>query len=302
MKYRDINTVILSRKDKELLRPSSGWLYKYLLDNNVAYFYAKRLGAKKRAVENRVIREGDNYNRKFLKTLKLLGEVCKKNGVDYLVFKTLKYVPEVYAGDLDVIVKEKDFDRILEIFKKRGFFCKYEGKLKAGLVKTGYSKIESRVNVENHGIVLFESTEIWRYKEKAKLGGLDIYKTTKEFDLVCLLLNILYGPKYLDLYLILLYKQVGRKRLLSFLKSKKLAEELKLLDSKLIAKDITDKRFPIFVPDLTYLDWWAKNVFLSNKVFFLEKFKVLAFFYYIKYKYLLFNNLHFAHRWLDTDL
>lgn len=300
--YKDINSVILSKKNINLSGIRNEKLYKYLIDNNVAYFYAKKLSAKKRAVEKRVIREGVNYSRKFFKTLKLLDEVYRKNGIDYLVFKTFKYFPEVYAGDLDIVVKEKDFDRILEIFKKRGFSVKYDGELKVELQKDGYSKVEARVNVEYHGITLFESKEVWKYKERAEFRGLDIFKTTREFDLVCLLLNVLYGPKYLDLYLVLLYKEVGRKRLLGLLKGKKLTKDLKLLDNKLITKDIAEKRFPLFVPDSVYLKWWAKNVFLSNKVFILEKFKVVAFFFYIKYKYLLFNKLQYAHGWLDTDL
>lgn len=300
--YKDINSAILNNKNNDLSAIHKDKLYKYLINNNIAYFYAKKISAAKGDKEKRVIREGNNYNRKFFKTLKLVDDVCRQNKIDYLLFKTFKYVPEGYSGDLDIIIKEEAFERIIEIFEKRGFSTRFDVGLKVELRNAGYSKIEFRVNVEYHGITLFDSKEIWEYKEKTKLGGIEIFKTTKEFDLVCLLLNILYGPNYLDLYLMLLNKQVGSKKLLSFKRGTKLAEDLRFIISNLVKKDFSNKRFPLFIPDLIYLRWWLKNIFLSDKVFLFEKFKVILIFFYIKYKYLFFDNLQYAHRWLETDL
>lgn len=300
--YKDINSAILNNKNNDLSAIHKDKLYKYLINNNVAYFYAKKIRAAKGDKEKRVVREGNKYNRKFFKTIKLVDDVCRQNKIDYLLFKTFKYVPEVYSGDLDIIVKEKTFEKIIEIFEKRGFSNRSDVKLKVELQKDGYSKIEFRVNVEYHGIALFESKEIWKYKEKTKLGGLEIFKTTEDFDLVCLLLNIIYGPKYLDLYLMLLKKQVGSKKLLGFISGTRLAEDLRFIVSELIEKDFSNKCFPLFIPDLIYLRWWVKKIFLSDKVFLLEKLKVIVFFFYIKYKYLFFDNLQYAHKWLDSGI
>jgi argonaute-like protein implicated in RNA metabolism and viral defense len=52
----------------------------------------------------------------FLKTLIELDRICKEQNIDYLLYKTHKYFDEVIGGDIDIIVKDEDFDRFLRVF------------------------------------------------------------------------------------------------------------------------------------------------------------------------------------------
>lgn len=297
MDYESINTAILNSRDVPESLTHDKKFYDYLLDNNVAYYYCKYLSKKKTPMDEKIISAGEILNNKFVKTLKLLNKITKENNIKYLLFKTYKYIPEIVDGDIDIFIQKKNFHKFLEIFKKNGFRY-FENEIeKAICEKEGYCKIEPRVNAAFHEIVIIDEQKIWNNKEQIKINGLEILKVSKEIDLLYLLFSILYGPNYLKLYLLLVYKKNNVDKLYKLITDRKIEQDLKLIIRDLISDNIESKRLPLFLGNITFILWWYKRILFNPKLAPYTKLKHILFFFYSKYSYILFNKLVFKHHW-----
>lgn len=297
MDYESINRAILNSRDVPKSIPRHKKFYDYLLDNNVAFYYCSHLSKQKNATDERIITAGNILNDKFLKTLKLISRVSKENRIKFLLFKTYKYIPEVVDGDIDIIISERDFHKFLKALEKIGFYCIENEPLKAFCKKEGYSNIEPRVNAEFHEIVILDEKRVWENVEQVKIQEIEVSKVTKEIDLLYLLSSILYGPNYLKLYLLMVYKKNDISKLFTLTTNNIIERDLKFLLRNLITDNIENKRFPLFFGDINFAIWWFRRILPNSNLSLFVRLKQILFFFYSKYSYLFFNKLVFKHNW-----
>lgn len=300
MNYKAINNTILNkvslpqevRQDKEF--------YNYLLQNNVSYYFSKQLAKPKIDYDMKIITSGESLNERYLKTLKLIDTICKKNHIKCLLFKTYKYIPEVVDNDVDLIVRENDFYKFIAACKENDFDCTEESNLKYRCIKKGYCKIEPRVNAEIHGIEIINKETIWKNSEIFRVNGTKMKKASKEIDVAYQLLSILYNPKYLRLYLLKVYRDIDKRKLVN-VTNKAIRRDLHFLQVKLLDNDLSNKRFPLFMRNVNFVLWWNERIIPSSSMKFRAKLKLLLYFFYSKYNYLIFNTLVFQHKWPHLD-
>jgi hypothetical protein len=144
--------------------------------------------------------------------------------------------------------------------------------------------------------MVIESKTVWSNTDYIQVKNRKIGKTLFEIDLVAQLLNVLYGPNYLKLYL---YKISQRANfdVVENLVNNSVKEDIRLVKRELLQKKNLEKRFPIFLSNYSYMNWWREKILLSTKVKLLDKIRHIVFFYYIKYKYTFFSKTHFKHEW-----
>lgn len=297
MKYKIINKSIINSKDIPGSIRSDKTFYNYLLDNSVAYYYSTNLSNKRSILDEKITKAGKELNAKFLKTLNLLNKISQDTHIKFLLFKTFKYIPEIIDGDIDIFIQEKDFYKFLKALEKEGFKCIENEHLKAVCEKEGFSVIEPRVNASFYHLVIFKEKKIWENVEIISINRSKVLKVTEEIDLAYLLLTILYGPRYLKLYLYLVYKKSDIKKLFELNLKKNIKNDLQFVINNLIAKKSEDTRFPRFVDDLNYIIWWFGRILFNSNIPLFLRFKHIMFFFYLKYRYLLFNKLVFKHDW-----
>ena len=298
MSFGDVNKLVINDKDGLATKQNSEVFYRYLLSNNVAYNYCKRNIVDPNPLDEKILAVGEKFNNRYKTTLSLIKGTCENNNIDFALFKTYKYINEAVDGDIDLVVKEKDFNNFLGIMKGLGFECQEDEPLKGRCEKEGYSKIEPRVTVSYHGMEVFNEPEIWKNVYEVSVDGLSVLSTTKEFDSICLLLNVLYGPKYVSLYLYWLTKGIGSEVVKDLTDKVEISEDINFISQELLDQESLKKKFPLFLDNTSFIIWWLKRILFNGSFTLKERFKHLVFFYYIKYKYILFNKLHFEHKWI----
>lgn len=281
-----VNQSISSSKDVLDFADKTPQVYRYLLNNNVGYYYSERLSQRPTEMERRILKKGEEFNERYQRTLELLSDVCNQHKIEFLLFKTHKYIPEAVAGDIDIIVRSKDFHKFLDVFSKLGFNCEEDEVLKGNCQKDGFCKIEPRVDLSAHGIVFMREDEVWKHTE-----------TVRELDLFGLLLDILYGPNYLPLYLYLVLQQTDKARILAICPTPDIKQDLEFLLGKIRKINLSRTSFPYFLDNLSFIRFYIRRIAFGNSMSPIERVKHIVFFFYIKYKYRFLKDLHFKHEW-----
>lgn len=302
MRYKTINEAIVYSRDVPNTFSKHGVFYKYLLLNNVAFFYTILLSKSRNKREDIIIQRGKTLQASFIKSLRVVDDVCQKARMPYLLFKTYKYIPEVVDGDIDMILQEKDLKIFMNAMRERGFVCTMENAWKGICLKEGYKKIEPRAALEFYGKKVIDESAVWKTAQRVQIEDLFLLTVKKEVDLSYLLLSILYGPRYLSLYLLRCFKELPSFQIPPFF-HEHARQDLETLLENYVRNDryIFKKRFPIFVGNFFYVRWWFKRVFFSPEIAMMNRWKQLLFFYYIKYKYICFRKLHFGKNWADSN-
>lgn len=296
MNYRDTNIALLTGDDVYDSFVKDQDFYDYLLGNNVAYYYASNISTKKTVMDKKIIRVGNILNNKYIKTLELINTLCKENNIKFLLFKTYKYIPEVIDNDIDLLIKKKDFYHFMKVLQNQGFECIENEPLKGICKKDGFCTIEPRTNSSFHGLTIMDEHKLWEKYEIVNVGGMRILKVIKEFEIIHLLLSILYNPNYLRFYLLIIYRGCNVKNLHKTNLEKHVLADLKLVINDLIKEGIEVKRFPLFLGNIKFISWWYKRI-LNSRLNRFTKFKHLIYFFYLKYSYILFDKLIFIHKW-----
>lgn len=292
-----VNQSISSSKEVLDVADKTPQFYRYLLNNNVGYYYSERLSQRPTEMERRILKKGEEFNEKYQRTLELLSDVCNQHKIEFLLFKTHKYIPEAVAGDIDIIVRSKDFHQFLDVFSKLGFNCEEDEVLKGNCQKDGFCKIEPRVNLSFHNLVLVPENEVWNHTEMIRINNLEVKKTTKELDLLALLLDILYGPHYLSLYLYVVLQQTDKARILAICPTPDIKQDLEFLLGKIRKINLSRTSFPYFLDNLSFIRFYIRRIAFGNSMSPIERVKHVVFFFYIKYKYRFLKDLHFKHEW-----
>lgn len=296
MNYKAVNKAIVFGSKTAFPKKDKSF-YRYLLLNNVAHYFTVQLDKEGGDAEKEIVKAGEILEAKFIKTLTLINRICEENQLQFILFKTYKYIQEVVDGDIDLIVKKRDFYTFLRLFRKEGFICEESEPLKATCEKKGFCKIEPRVDISFHGLHVLNEKDIWQNTQRIKINDLTVLKTTRELDILSLLLNILFGPNYCKLYLYKVLQQTDKKKLVFLVKNRSLKRDMSFLLSWLASDIIMEKRFPVFVGTTTFMKWWFIRILTNPNFNTIKKFKHLVFFFYMKYGYVLFNYLPFTHDW-----
>lgn len=296
MNYRIINKAILSSQDVLQSIDRDNKFYDYLLNNGMAYYYSAYLSKDKNILDKRIIKAGNILNSKYINTLKIIDKICRENEINFLLFKSYKYFHEIVDNDIDLFIKEKDFHIFTKAFAKDGFKCFIKGPLQAECIKEGFCKIEPRVTFSFRGRVILKEERIWENQVAVNINGIKISKTSKEIDLLYLLLSILYTPNYLKLYLLKLFKESDVEKLYILSSNEQINQDIKFLIKNLIEK-AEEKHLPSFLGNINFIRWWYRRVFLSKDIYLIKKTTLILFFFYSKFSYIFFNKLVFKHKW-----
>lgn len=298
MNYQKINAALIANDYYKLQSKSGEAFLNYLVSNNVAYSYVSQKKAALSASEEKIIEVGKMYSQKYLKTLRLLTLICAENKIDFSLFKTHKHIPEVVDGDIDCIVHKKDFSRFVDSIRSAGFETVLEDTYKGVCTKEGFCKVEPRANVTFHSLEVFGEEKIWEFTQDIKIEEFTTKTTSLEFDTVCLLLNTLYGPKYVSIYLYKLLQISSKNEIAEILANTAYNIDMLFIIDQLENLPDLNYKFPYFYQNAQFSSWWLKRVMPIESFSFFTKLRILVFFYYCKYKYNFFNKLHFAHTWI----
>lgn len=282
MNYKEINEAILNDRDiNEDLVTKDDRFYKYLFNNKVAYYYAKRLSKRQTEKERWIIKRGEELNEKYYKSLDILKGICDTNNIDFSLYKTHKYIPEVVDGDIDIIVHKQDFHRFLTVFKNMGFECIEDESEKGKCIKAGYCIIEPHVNISWHSRIAVSGEHLWN----------DVYVHTNIYGVKnCSLLTeaqaiygeLLFSPEYLDLRTV---KTI-------YVLSKRLADADPINKLHQLARSYKiNRKYPIFLSTYKLFTsiWSELSIYQIIEVLFKNLFW--------KYRYHIMNKLPFTHKW-----
>jgi hypothetical protein len=198
--YTEINSAIIDWRDvsSDIFKDTT--FYNYLLNNRVASYYCKNLSQTSNETEKAIISAGEERNSIFYKTLKELDKVCKLHNISYLLYKTHKYFDEVIGWDIDIIVKDEDFDRFLEVFSSLWWNCEEDEKRKWKCEKLWYIVIEPHVNISWNWLTFIHKDEMWNNTKDIVINWKIYNKTSLEIEKLSIYFKIIYWPEYLDLY------------------------------------------------------------------------------------------------------
>lgn len=296
MNYKTVNSAIINGQDVSSSIKNKEF-YKYSLDNNVAYYYAKLIAKQRGEPEKKILEAGSSFNSRYIKTLTFLCKASEIISVKFALFKTFKHIPEAVDGDVDIFIRKRDFGKFINLLESEGFDCEKEAGFKTSCIKKGFCKIEPRADISFHGKTFLTEEIIWKHLERERIGDLEIYRSSIGLDMYYFLLNTLYGPNYIKLYHYLVFKKADHKKMFSISPDNSIREDLRFIAKRLTNENSSEIYFPFFLDDLDYLSLWFRRILFDRNFNMISKFKNLIFFFYAKYEYLFFGRLPFRHDW-----
>jgi hypothetical protein len=202
MNYAHINDSILKGRDIDpLLVRKDHAFYTYLLNNKVAYYYAQELAGEKSETDQKILARGQAFNEQYFRACEAMAHICGQAGIEYLIFKTHRYIAGAVDGDIDVLVRDADFDRFLEVFRGEGFACVEDEPRKGKCEKDGYATIEPHVNISWRGNLFLEGEKAWGNTQKITYqNGTAITTASPDVELLAAAGELFFSPEYIDLF------------------------------------------------------------------------------------------------------
>ncbi len=200
MNYKTINYAIINDIEVPYNFVKDKNFYNYLLNNRIAYHYCKNISKKPNEIEKRILIAGGKRNAVFLRTLKELDQICRVHDIPYLLYKTYKYFDEIIGWDIDIIIKQKDFSRFLEIFRQKWWSAFEDEPWKWKCQKNGCMVIEPHINISWNWNSFFDAKELWVDIKSVVLWWDSYYMTHEKFEVLSIYFKMVYWPEYVDLY------------------------------------------------------------------------------------------------------
>ncbi len=272
--------------------------WKYLTRNNLANYYISQSGIGDNEYANKIRIKANEYRNIYHNTLLGMSSALNKNSIDFSLFKTDRMFGEVADGDVDIFVRKKDFEKTISSLSHHGFKYADDGKLKAIFTKNGLMKIEPRVNITSYERILLKEAVIWEFMEQFELNGMHLNKTRKELDVFALLLNALYGPKYIRLYELKTLRMCDSSVLTKITSDSAISHDFSRVLNELRNLDLTYSKFPFFWSNTFYMRRYFESIVNCPDYKMPTKIRQLAFFYFMKLEYTYLDKLHFEHPWL----
>jgi hypothetical protein len=293
--YQEINSAILEGRDIDMaLVKKDKAFYAYLFNNKVAYYYSSELSMQQNNFESAIVQRGREFDELYRTTLKFISEVCTKHKIPFVLFKTHKYIPEVVDGDIDVLVRQADFNRFLEVFAQEGFMTEEDEPGKGKCIKDGFSLIEPHINISWRTNKFLDGELAWQGARTVTYKGLKIPCCSPEIELFAAAGELYFSPEYIDLFrLKTMDALLSRQNIVGNLAD----SEARLFVDAYIdsAKSVRrDQKLPYFLPSTTLLS--EIGAYTSPA----EKAEILFKNFYWRARYKLIDVLPFTHDW-DTN-
>jgi len=291
MNYLEINKAILDGRDvDQAVVEKDDQFYKYLFNNKVAYYYSKYLSKNPNKKERWIIEKGEEINAQYVKTLSFLKEICDKNDISFLLYKTHKYIPEVVDGDIDIFVKKEDFHKFLRVIEGEGFKAVEDEPWKGKCVKKGYLIIEPHVSISWRNNVVLSPEYIWENPIGLDVDGIEVQNCSSAIELYGIVGELFFSPDYLDLLTI---KKIA---IFSIFELKELGDFGNLIKLAYARMNLNKhsglkKKAPFF--NSTFFVFFK----LIGRVKFSEVIEICFKNIFWKYRYLIINKLPFTHDW-----
>ncbi len=268
MDYKTINECIVNWLDFPPKIKKSEKLYKYMINNRVAYFYSKSISKNNTKIEKEIIKMWDKRNCMLHKTLDEMVKICKKYNIEFLLYKTYKFIDEVIWWDIDIIVKKNDFNKFLDVFEKEWWECEEDEKLKWKCDKKWYLTIEPHVSVSWLGRQYLEEHHLWENPINVNIDWKKYNNVNMNIEIISIYAKILFEPEYLDLYDYIIIKREHKiwYKILSNLIDNTWLWSLKYLIIKFKDKKILNRKLPFFINSFV--------LFYLNLFFFFKTWKV----------------------------
>lgn len=273
-------------------------LHTYLLNNRVAFLYAQNSHSQWAA---NICRIEESLRAKYVNSLRLIKSVCTERSIDYLLYKTHFYIPQIPDGDIDLLVRAQDFDAFMSAFEERGFRVEVDEEGKGKCEHSDFSVIEPHINVSWRGAGRAAEDFLWRDVRQVEIDGESYNTASLEVELLSLAAKVVFEPAYLDLHSIKtithLYETgVDEQAVLGNAVNMKAISEVLEFATAVIRKP--DQKLPAFLPSSQYLRLWTLSSLKNSKphIYFLH----IIYFLYWKYRYAFRDKLPFTHHheWL----
>lgn len=209
MNYKAINASIISGVDVDDSVSKDSRFYKYLLNNKVAYYYSNNISKNSNKYEKSIIEKGNEYRSKYLASMKELTAIAEKHNIPFLVFKTHRYFDEVVDGDIDILVKERDFHKFLLVMKNYGYTSVEDEPLKGKCEKPGLLVIEPHVDISWKSRVYASGSKLWENSRVITYGGVHINCASSSTEMLAAAGELYYSPEYIDLFRIKTYQALS---------------------------------------------------------------------------------------------
>jgi len=140
---------------------------------------------------------------KFHQTIKDLDKALTSGNIAWLLTRLLSN--SIKVDDLDILVKEKDFNKAIQELGNIGYqMFSHDmalGGRKKGyqvnLVKKGRIKIDLHKDFTWRGSKYIDSSAIWKSKKKVEFGDLGVHTPSKDVDTFLIFINILFEKTYI---------------------------------------------------------------------------------------------------------
>lgn len=268
-------------------------LYEYLTKNSCAHFYANYIDQIDDQYRTRILENGNKLNKKYEKTLKLILDISESNKMTPILFKTYKHIPEIVDNDIDLIINPDHIGKLIKLLNNHGYFCLEESRGKFVCNKEGFNKIEPRIDISIDDYIILTFNEVQKYIMKTNFKNRLVISTNQEIDSLYFILNFLYGPNYLKLYRYFLIDGVGLAKIKHIAREIGVLNEVIFFEKEVISKILNNVSYPLFLGNFAYLRFYFKFLFFNKKIYLTSKIKHPLFFFFFKYKYIIFNKLHF---------
>lgn len=300
--YQKINSFFLDSNTKielEEIDFSDSKIQKYLFNNRLTYPFLKKLEKQnllsKTSAEK--LDKANQVNQRYLKSLYKVYQICQQNQIDFLLYKTHRFIDGVVDGDIDLIVKPEDFDKFLEVFAKQGFDCIEDEPRKGKCTKPGFLVIEPHIGVSWRGQQYLDQEFLWQdtveISYQFQNQKFAVKNVSYQLEAVAIFYNVFFEPNYLDLRSLLNLKLFQTKT--DFKKLPIQAPIKKYIISLVQDSSLKKSFFPIFAPVFLFLSQWSKAFFVDKKVSLKIYILHIIFYFYWRLRYSLIQVLPYTH-------
>jgi len=225
-------------------------------------------------------------------SIRLIKKISFKLSKPPILIKTYKHKIGLMDGDIDLIIFHKDVDLFIRCMKNYNFDIKVERKNQFSCTKNNYAKIEPRSSISYLSLEYIDYDNARMNSKKTRLYGTSLLSVSAPVDATILSLGVIYGPRYIDLYLAFLIRKYSTEIGL-FSKSINVGDELSVI-SRAVNKNF-HKKFPIFLPITDELKFLIKGLVKGRGVIGFSR--ALLFFFYSKYRYIFILKVPYEKNW-----
>lgn len=276
---------------------SDRFWHRYLLFNNMLYAWSLKQKRPYHGDIDKILQRAAYKNKNFNQVIRLLSKACRLYRVRFALYKTYRRFPDVYDGDIDILVKQNEMKSLFKAMKSIGYVRHADGVGRWKFFCNGFPKVEARSSVVYYGRVFMDESLLWSHMETIRIAGTLVVVTDAVTDVLSYLLNTLYGPKYLRLSEYLLFQSVRKEQLIARSINTEFSRDIKLLLRIFSLSRIGDSRFPFYNDAVTYTRWWFTTLALSG-ISFAEKCKKYCFYWFIRLSGAITGQPYFHHEWI----